>query len=255
MNEVIRTLGNHRSIRRYKPDKLEDAYLEAILGAAMSAPNWINGQQVTVIEVRDKAVKDQLSEAAGNQAHVREAPVLLVFCIDFSRAWAAAEKQGVEFAIINDIEAVLIGGTDVGLAMGNAIAAAESLGLGIVPIGGLRRDPQRVIDLLELPKYVFPVAGLLVGFPDEEPSIKPRFPLKAVHHKEKYNPDSKDMMDQYDETMSQYMKERTQGASSSSWSERTAVFYSEGFRPYGNNVKPALKRQGFGLGEEGGQND
>lgn len=247
MNETIELLKNHRSIREFKPgEDVSEVQVKAIMEAAMAAPNWINGQQVSVIEVRDSEKKSALASAAGNQRWIEEAPVFLVFCIDFYRATLAAEKNGNQFQIVDDVEAVIVGSTDVGIALGSAVVAAESMGLGTVPIGGIRRNPQTFIDLLELPEYVFPISGLVVGHPRAIPDQKPRLPLKATHHKEQYDAKiQKEVIDEYDQTISQYMAERSGGQDSSNWSSKIAHFYDKGFEQYAKNSSPKLKQQGF----------
>lgn len=247
MNETIKLLHNHRSVREFELGKdVGEAQVEAMIKAAMAAPNWINGQQVSIIEVREPIKKAKLAKAAGNQRWIEEAPVFLVFCIDFYRAKLAAEKNGVSFQIVEDLEAVMIGSTDVGIALGSTIAAAESMGLGTVPIGGVRRNPQVFVELLNLPEYVFPISGLVVGHPRAIPEQKPRLPLKATHHKEQYDAEvQKECIDQYDATISSYMSERTNGQDSSDWSSKIAKFYDRGFEQYGKNSSPTLKKQGF----------
>lgn len=247
MNEMIRLLKDHRSVREFLPDReVAEKQSKTIIEAAMAAPNWINGQQVSVIEIRDKVRKAKLAKAAGNQAWIDEAPVFFVFCIDFYRAKLAAEKNEVEFHIADNIEAVIIGSTDVGIALANATTAAESMGLGIVPIGGIRRNPSVFIEALGLPEYVFPISGLVVGYPRNVPEQKPRLPLEAVHHKEKYDLDRQvALINQYDERISTYMSERTNGQDSSNWSSKIASFYDKGFEAYEKAVAPAIKKQGF----------
>ncbi|RKJ07011.1 NADPH-dependent oxidoreductase, partial [Butyricicoccus sp. 1XD8-22] len=145
MNEVIKLLGNHRSIREYDTSRdISEEQIEIIMKSAMAAPNWTNGQQVSIIAVRNSEKKAELAKAAGNQKWVEEALVFLVFCIDFYRAKLASEKNGKEFRIVDDIEAIIVGSTDVGIALGTTVAAAESMGIGIVPIGGIRKNPQDV---------------------------------------------------------------------------------------------------------------
>nr|WP_263326283.1 NADPH-dependent oxidoreductase [Neobacillus sp. Marseille-Q6967] len=247
MNETIELLKNHRSVRAFKLGRdVNEAQVEAIIKAAMAAPNWINGQQVSVIEVRDSKKKSTLANAAGNQRWVEEAPVFLVFCIDFYRAKLAAEKNGTQFQIVEDLEALIIGSTDVGIALGSAVIAAESMGLGTVPIGGIRRNPQTFVELLDLPEYVFPVSGLVIGHPKTIPDQKPRMPLKATHQKEQYNANiQREVIDQYDQTISTYMTERTSGQDSSNWSSKIANFYDAGFDQYSKNSSPTIKNQGF----------
>jgi FMN reductase [NAD(P)H] len=247
MNETIKILRNHRSVREFDPERdVSGAQTETIIEAAMAAPNWINGQQVSVIEVREPERKAALAKAAGNQRWIEEAPVFLVFCIDFYRAKLAAEKNGTDFKIVEDLEAIIIGSTDVGIALGSAVIAAESMGLGIVPIGGLRRNPQIFVDLLNLPEYVFPISGLVVGHPRTMPGQKPRLPLKATHQKEQYDAKIQmEIIDQYDKTISSYMTERTNGQDTSDWSSKVAHFYDTGFEQYAKKSSPTVKNQRF----------
>ncbi len=242
MNEVIKTFTDHRSIRSYKEEMIKDKELDAIIRAAQAAPSSINGQQVSIIAVKDKEKKAKIAELAGGQKWIDEAPVFLVFASDFYRAKLAAEKNGVDLVITDDVESIMVGCVDVGLAMGNAIGAAESFGLGIVPIGAIRNNPQKLIELLELPKYVFPICGLCVGYPNDRSGLKPRLPKEAVYHEEKYNSNLREIIDRYDEEMSQYMKERTNGENDRNWSQGISQSYKSIYFP---NVSPTIKEQGY----------
>ncbi|OAH60706.1 hypothetical protein AWH49_02850 [Domibacillus aminovorans] len=178
---------------------------------------------------------------------MKEAPVFFVFCLDFYRAKLAAEKHNRSLEIVHNIQFALVGS-----ALSNTIAAAESMNLGIVPVGGIRKDSQKVIELLDLPEYVFPVAGLAVGHPEKRPDQKPRLPIRAVHHKEKYHKEHvKQDMDEYDTTYSSYLNDRTDGKESANWSEKIAAFYDTGFEAYEKNVPPALKKKALSIGEKG----
>ena len=76
------------------------------------------------------------------------------------------------------------------------------LGLGICYIGAIRNRPQEVIDLLELPRLVFPIAGMTVGWPAVEPMVRPRLPLSAVLHWERYDRSHEDeTLAEYDRAM------------------------------------------------------
>ena len=68
--------------------------------------------------------------------------------------------------------------------MENAIVAAESMGLGTCCIGGIRQASLSFVKELNLPKYVFPVIGLCLGYPDDDPGIKPRLSKKLFFLKE-----------------------------------------------------------------------
>lgn len=240
MNETIQQLKNHRSYRKYQDKEVTFETLQLIMEAAQAAPSWTNGQHVTAIHIRDEARKKRLAELCGNQKHVDNSPAFLVFCADFYRAKLASEMEGKDFKAIEDIDTLLIGATDVGLAMQNAITAAESLGLGTVPIGGIRRNSLQVIEFLQLPTYVIPIAGLCVGYPDEDPGLKPRLPLKSILQEEKYDKNQQPFIEDYNDTYKEYLKNR--GETPVGWTDRIANFYNKSYYP--SNAK-MIKQQGF----------
>jgi FMN reductase [NAD(P)H] len=242
MNAVIESLLSHRSIRAYRNDPVEDDQLELILRAAQAAPNWINGQQVSVVVVRDPARKARLAELCNRQKHIEQAPVFLVFCADFHRLRLAGElEQMPPRALEVDFDPVIVAATDVGIALGTAVAAAESLGLGTVPIGAIRRNAAEVVKELQLPEYVFPISGLCVGHPAEDPGIKPRLPLEAFAHGETYNPDQLSLMQRYNAEYADYLKRRGESSPSpNAWTKRIASFYAN---RYYEGVLDALERQ------------
>jgi FMN reductase [NAD(P)H] len=241
VNEVIRTLTNHRSYRSYSDRPVAEEELHAIIASAQAAPSWVHGQQFTVIAVHNQERKQRLSELCGNQKHVADAPVFLVFCMDFYRAGLASEMEGQPFEAASDVDALLVGAADVGLAMAGAITAAESLGLGTIPIGGVRRNTGEVIELLQLPKYVFPIAGLCVGYPGADTPQKSRLPMEAVYHEEQYNRDLTGLLQSYNETHRQSLQQ--QGLPERSWTSSVAHFYAN--NPVYGDAQRTLKQQGF----------
>ena len=83
--------------------------------------------------------------------------------MDFYKTRVGVEVAGEKQLIHESLEGYTVGAVDGGIALGTLMTAARSLGLGVVPIGGFRRDPQAVIDLLELPPLTFPLAGVAIG--------------------------------------------------------------------------------------------
>ncbi|WP_207289604.1 NADPH-dependent oxidoreductase [Senegalia massiliensis] len=243
LNNVLDLLKDHRSIRKYKEDSIPEEYLDNIIQAVQSAPTSINGQQISVIAVEDKAKKKKISELSGDQEWIDQAPLMLIFCSDFYKAKLALEKQGKDFGLIDNIEATLVGAVDVGIALEAAMVSAESLGLGIVPIGAVRKESEELANMLELPEYVFPMVGLCIGFPMDGSDKKPRLPKKAVFHREKYDTtDMKKLIDEYDSTMSDYMKERTNGESDRNWSQTVAQTYENVYFP---KVSGSIRKKGY----------
>ena len=64
--------------------------------------------------------------------------------------------------------------------------AAYSLGLGCVILGSLLNDVPALIDLLNLPEYTYPVLGLAIGKPDQDPALKPRMPRSMQFFENEY---------------------------------------------------------------------
>ena len=242
MNQTIETIMQHRSIRSYKDTEVSEEILDYIYKGIQWAPTSINGQQLSVVVVKDQDKKEEIADLCGGQPWIAQAPVFLLFVADYHRAKLAAEINNEVLAITDSLESIMVSSVDIGLAMGNAIAIAESLGLGIVPIGAVRRDPQRLIDLLDLPELVFPVAGLVVGYPEETSSQKPRLPQEAVIHQGSYNKNQMAHITSYDAVISKYMLERTDGESDRNWSQTTSSIYNSVYFPH---VYPVMKSQGF----------
>lgn len=247
MNEVIKSLTEHRSIRKYTDEPIGTEQIDTIIKAAQAAPSSIGGQQVTIIAVQDRQRKAKMAELAGGQSYIDQAPLFLLFCADFQRAAVACEINGQVLQVQHCMESVLVGSVDVGLSMGFAIAAAESMQLGTVCIGAIRGSITEVANLMELPQYVFPVAGLVVGHPADWSRLKPRFPQSVVFHNERYdNNGVREKIEQYDKDYFGYVDQR--GGDPHTWSSRIAATYNKTYYP---DVAPLLKRQGFDFGESG----
>ena len=73
MNAVMKSLLSHRSIRSYQDRPVQ------------AAPTWVNVQLVSVIAIKDAERRSHLSVLCGNQKHIAEAPVFLVFGADYYR--------------------------------------------------------------------------------------------------------------------------------------------------------------------------
>lgn len=247
MNSTIKQIQQHTSIRKYKSQQIDEAIVQSIIRTTQQSPSWINGQQMSIIRVTDLEKRQKMQELAGNQEYVGSASEFWVFCLDFYRVAKACEMEGKNFAVADNIDLLLVGTTDVGIALGTAIVAAESYGLGTVAIGGVRRNPQAVIDLLDLPEYVYPISGLCIGYPAEQPALKPRLPQQAVVFENVYNRNIEPLLEQYNEQFTHYVNERTNGQSSANWTNGIVSFYSDPFYR-GNsyeNALPVLQSQGF----------
>jgi nitroreductase len=181
-NATLHILLDHRSVRAYLPDPLGPGTIETLIAAAQSAPTSSNLQPWSVVAVQDPARKARLAALAGDQKHIVEAPLLLVWLIDFHRLTGIGEARGTPPAALDYLESFVLGSVDASLAAQNAVVALESLGLGAVYIGGIRNRPAEVAAELGLPPRVFALFGLVVGRPDpaRPAAVKPRLPQSAV---------------------------------------------------------------------------
>lgn len=246
MNGVMDTLLSHRSIRAYTDRPVEDEILDQIIRAVQAAPNWVNLQHVSIIAVKDPDRRKKFAALCGGQEHIAQAPVFLVFCADFYRTWLACRETNQDFdQVTSQIDNLIVGANEVGIALGTAVAAAESFGLGTVPIGDIRCHALEAVEELDLPHYVLPLLGLCVGYPAENPGLKPRLPQKAVYFEERYQPETlESLLARYDETYAVYLRERPWNSRVGTWTQLAADFYKLPYNHY-PEVPELLRRQGF----------
>lgn len=216
-NSTIRMLLDHRSIRRFRNEPVDRSQLELILRCAQQASTSSTMQTYSIISVTEPEKRRAIAQWAGGQRHVEQAPVFLVWCADLHRFGQAVARAGGQFE--PSLEYFLVATVDPALAAQNAVVAAESMGLGAVYIGGIRNEMRKVAELLELPELVYPVFGLCFGVPDEQPDLRPRLPLEAVFHENRYSKDAFDStIEDYDKTYQKYVSSRTGGTKNTDWS-------------------------------------
>ncbi|MDY0014254.1 MAG: NADPH-dependent oxidoreductase [Rhodocyclaceae bacterium] len=207
LNGTLRQLLAHRSVRAYTPEAVGDEQLTALVAAAQSAASSSNLHAWSVVAVRDPARKAALAELAGDQAHIRQAPLFLVWLADLARLERVASSEGRPSAGLDFLEMFLVGAVDAALAAQNAVVAAESMGLATVFIGAMRNRPEEVARLLELPPRVTAVFGLCVGYhdPAQPSAVKPRPPQEVVLHRETYSLGAQDAgVAAYNQTMADF---------------------------------------------------
>jgi FMN reductase [NAD(P)H] len=241
MNETVRLLQVHHSSRSYKNDAIPAEILDAIIESAHRAPTAINSQQISLVVVRDAASRARIAEIAGGQSWIAQAPVFIAVVADLYKTGIGVEKAGAEQVFQRSLEAIFSAVSDAGIAMAALMTAARAFGLGIVPIGGIRRDPQGMIDLLGLPPNTFPVAGVVLGYVSKEAPQKPRLPMESFRHEEKYHSEAlKPAIDAYDLTLQEYWLKMGR-ADGLTWSANMAQHYST----FSRRIKSVAQKQGF----------
>ena len=249
--DALAAMLEHRSHRRFTARAVRDDLLQLLFACAMSAPSKSDLQQADIIHVRDPALRERISALLPDNPWVAAAPVLLVFCGNNRRTRQVAQWRGKTFA--NDhLDAFMNAAVDAGIVLMNFITAVEAAGLGCCPISSIRNHAQTVSDLLELPEWVFPLAGMCVGYPESEGVITPRLPLDVTIHTDRFSEagvESKvDAYDRRRHALVPYAKQRGIGrfgeASFYGWSEDKARQYA---RPQRAGFGEFIRRKRFGL--------
>ena len=198
---TIEQIFRHASVRQYKPDPVSAEMVKTVVAAGQRSSTSSNLQTYSVVAITDEEKKTRIAELSGNQRHILQAPVFLAWCADLSRLDRVCELRGYQ-QVSSYVESFLVAAADAAIAMQTAALAAESMGLGMCYIGAIRNRPQEVIALLRLPRLVFPISGMTLGWPAVEPFIRPRLSLEAVLHWEIYDSSQEiDALEAYDRAM------------------------------------------------------
>lgn len=234
MSSTIDTLLAHRSIRQFTPQAISPQICEQLLDVARQASSSNHLQCISIIRITDATLREQMMAYAGDQAHIKQAAEFWVFCVDFHK-----HQQICPDAQLDYTEVALIGAVDAGIMAQNVLAGAESLGLGGVFIGGVRNQIEKIGELLKLPKHCFAMLGLCLGYPDKNPSIKPRLPQTSLCFENHYNPDSQQQLAQYNQQMADYYQQR---GKATDWYSNIAKTLAKPVRPH---ILAYLQKQGF----------
>lgn len=243
---TIDIIRSHRSVRSFADRPVTDDALESMVQAGLAASSHQGLFAWSVIVVRDPGRLALLQQATGASPFIVHAPVMLVWVADMGRISRAAQERGLDATGLDYVEPLIIATTDTVMAAQNAAVAAESLGLGICYIGGLRRDIDATAEILGLPEHSYPVFGMTVGYPSEPAptTLKPRLPVEAVMFHERYDSDAADAgVTEIERTIPAYYAD--QGREGTSWIGQAVDAMQAERLMNGTGNRDALARRGF----------
>ena len=242
MNEVINLLQSRSSVRKFTDQNISQDTLDEFIKCGQAAATSSFIQACTVIQVEDKNKRNLLVDLAGGQSYVASAAKFLVFCADMNRHKLVCDMHNSKMES-GYTEQFITATVDVALFAQNVMTAAQSLGIQGVYIGGIRNNIAEVSELLELPTLVYPVFGMCLGYPAQDPETKPRLPLSVVLKTDRYQDDSDTKtISEYDEQVREYYRSRTGGTKETTWSEQIAGMLVKEARPH---MKAYLQDRGF----------
>lgn len=216
---VLRLLLEHKSVRRFLPDPVDDGTLRLLVAAAQSASSSSHMQSWSVVVLTDRDRIRFLAEHAGASGFVADAPMVLLFVVDWARGARVASWQGEPAEALDYLESTLVGFVDAGIAAQNAVVAAEALGLGTCYLGSLRNRPAVVAEHIGLPERSVVAFGVALGHPDPTAvaPVKPRLAPHVVAHPDRHrDPDPADV-EAFDETLDRWYE--GQGRPGPRWSD------------------------------------
>ena len=192
----MESLNKRRSIRKYADKDVSNELLTRLLREAERTQTMGDLQLYSVVVTRSEEKKRQLAPAHFNQPMVTGAPVVLTFCADFRRTSRWAEERNAVPGYDNFLS-FINAASDALLYTQTFCNLADEEGLGYCYLGTTVYMPQQIIDVLELPRLVMPIATITLGWPDENPPLSDRLPIESIIHEETYHDYTPELIDRF----------------------------------------------------------
>ena len=188
MEPIIQSLFDRKSVRAYTDQEISEETARLILSAAAQAPTAGNQQLYTILRITDPEKKRLLSDSCDHQPFISQAKLVLIFCADCLKWYSAFQAAGCQPRKPDEGD-LLLAVSDANIAAQNAVVAAQALGIGSCYIGDIMENAEIQREILGLPRYVFPAAMAVFGYPTEQQKAreKPRrFPLEYIVQENEY---------------------------------------------------------------------
>jgi len=190
--DIYGLLMKRRSVRNFEPRPIPEDVVDKLIHAANNAPTACNVQPLSIVVVREADRRAKLAEMVKRQPWVKNAPLTMIFCLDFWRLKKWAELSGVGFGGNDAFSHFLLGYADVMCAAQTVVILAESFGLGSVYVGRVPYVADEVRGYFGMPAYVLPLMLLCLGYPKTVPRNVPKLSPEVIRHRERYRPLSDD---------------------------------------------------------------
>ncbi|OKL47093.1 hypothetical protein BSR28_06725 [Boudabousia liubingyangii] len=229
-NPVVKLQLAHRSIRAYQDRAIPEAVLADLFEAARHTATSAFLQQFSIIHITDPQVREAIYQVSGQPYVGGDKGELFIFVADLNRNARIREHFQADLSALSRTNLFLEAAADTYLAAQNFVLAAESHGLGTVYLGSIQTDPARLVEVLELPRYTYPLLGVLVGYADQEPQYKPRLPLEFLKHQNTYQGRQQLVADlgEYDQHLQSYYDLRDISKPVGAFTKRIASMLGQG---------------------------
>ncbi len=170
---VLETVMNRASVRAFESRPVPREVIERLARAGQQAP--FTGQMYSFVVTTDQEKREKAAELLG--ALVLRAPVFMLICVDFRKLEKFIAYRGRQ-NLADDLGLLFLGIQDASYAGQNIVLAAEEEGLGSCFLGGAPFDADELSPIFGLPERVYPLVGLVLGYPTDRPAARPRIPLE-----------------------------------------------------------------------------
>lgn len=181
----MKLLIGRASCRDFSNKKVSPSILQLVLEAGIHSPTAGNLQPYSIIKIEDSATKRKLADMCG-QDFIGKAPVLLLFCIDWHRVERWATLEVAPFTATSSFRHFWVSFQDTIVCAQNICTAADSMGLSSVYIGTVLELFKEIRDMFKLPKGVFPIVLLCIGYPKAKPLPRKKLGVDVIVHSEQY---------------------------------------------------------------------
>jgi len=247
LNEMIEKQLEHRTIREFKNEIIPIEIFKQLMEVARRTASSTVMQASSIIRVTDPEIKENIAEVC-MQKYVARAPELLIFIADQYRNYQIGKEKNCFEDSAKDMDRFFSAYTDACITAQNVVNAAESLGLGAVFLGSILNDSGKICEILDLPQLTFPVVGLGIGYPDQNPQLKPRMDMELRVFDNSYTrfDNYLDEIKEYDKEMRTYYDLRNANRRVDSFSDQV-VTRLKNIIPKRQEMINVILKQGFDL--------
>jgi hypothetical protein len=245
INEMVKNQLEHRTIREFKDMSIPPEVLEVLMEVAKRTATSNGMQQFSIIRITDASIKKEIAEVC-KQEYVARVPELLIFIADQYRNGQIFKEKNHLSHYGGDMDRFFQAYTDACIAAQNVVNAAESMHLGTMYLGSILNDSSKICKILNLPNLTFPVVGLGIGYPNQNPQLKPRFNNKLRIFENSYVcfENYLNELEAYDEEMQTYYDMRNTNQRVDSFSDQVATKLASK-NPKRQQILNVINEQGF----------
>jgi hypothetical protein len=245
LNKMIQKQLEHRTIREFRDESIPVDIFNLLMETAKRTASSNGMQSCSIIRITDSDIRKKIADIC-KQEYVARAPELLIFIVDVYRNAKIAEEKDCLEESSGDMDRFFQGFTDACLTVQNIVNAAEAMDLGIVYLGSILNDSEKICEILKLPRLTFPVLGLGIGYPNQNPQLKPRMDMELRLFENQYKSFDNylDEIKEYDEVMRTYYDLRDANKRVDSFSNQV-VQKLENPNPKRQEILRVIRKQGF----------